>query len=167
MIAVIYLPPPLPVLLPASPILTRPSRSCLRPNPSAHRARHVERCPRVPRAVSGGAISVTYSVPLTPTESPHLLPTRRESPITSTTHTSTFLALLRHRGNSLTIYGYAGRKAPRHSPLYVSRPSLRKQKVPISPPTGGNLPLGVRHLACTGLALGLHWAGLPAAVFPP
>src|ERR1700741_2342000 len=40
------------------------------------------------------------------------------------------------------------------APLYVSRPSLRKQKVPISPPTGGNLPLGVRHLACTGLALG-------------
>src|ERR1700740_1046011 len=152
MIAVIYLPPPLPVLLPASPILTRPSRSCLRPNPSAHRARHVERCPRVPRAVSGGAISVTYSVPLTPTESPHLLPTRRESPITSTTHTSTFLALLRHRGNSLTIYGYAGRKAPRHSPTVRFAPVPAQAKSANFPSWRWKSPLGVRHLACTGPA---------------
>jgi hypothetical protein len=46
------------------------------------------------------------------------------------------------------------------APLYVSHPSLRKQKVPISPATGGNLPPGVRHLACTG-------QGLLAALFPP
>lgn len=147
MIAVIYLPPPLPVLLPASPILSRPSRSCLRPNPSAHRAGSLSAAFASRVLYREARFRYHNNVSLTRTESPPLLPKRRESPITSTTHTSTFLALLRHRGNSLTIYGYAGRKAPRHSPTlrFAPVPAQAKSANFTScrwkSPLGGTLPV--------------------------
>ena len=45
----------------------------------------------------------------------------------------------RHGSNSLTICGYAVRKAPRHSPTVRSPHLARKQKVPFSPAISGNL----------------------------
>jgi hypothetical protein len=48
----------------------------------------------------------------------------------------------RRGSNSLTICGYAGRKAPRHSPTVRSPHLARKQKVPFSPATSGNLQAG-------------------------
>ena len=45
----------------------------------------------------------------------------------------------RHRSNSLTICGYAGRRTPRHSPTLRSRPPPRKQKSAIPLAASGNL----------------------------